>query len=269
MRVLIYLFLTSQLLFSAVYYSKVEPYKVKKLSSSVSGEVLFTYENQVGKRLTKKPFIIIDSEIDRAELIDVDKKLKSLRNSLALNEKVLKNLSAVLKKKKANFKRTESLKIKSRIDKDREFYDLIASENAFITTQKELNSLSNSIADLELRRVKLQKSIRDKKVLANGYLLYAINVQEGEVVNIGTPLAQVADISKALLTIYVDDHELENIKNKTIYINDKKTDYKILRILDIADSVNISKYKVQIAIQAPKVFSKLAKVELKEDRDEK
>ena len=265
MRIIFYLLLTSQLLLSEVYYSKVEPYKFKKLSSSVSGEVLFIDEDKLGQKLGKKPFIIIDSEIDRSELVDVEKKLKSLKNTLSLNKKILNNLSEVLKKKEANFKRTEALKIKSRIDKDREFYDLIASENSFIATQKEVNSLSNSVADLELRKIQLQKNIRDKKVSANNHLLYSIKVKEGEVVNIATPLAEVADISKALLTIYVDVDELKDIESKTIYINDKKTNYKILRVLKIADSVNISKYRVQIAIDAPKVFSKLVKVELKED----
>ena len=263
MRILLYLVLASQFLLSAVYYAKVEPYKLQKLSSNVSGEVLFIDEDFIGKKLTNKPFIIIDSKIDRAELYDVEKKLKSLKDTLKLNKKVLQNLSAVLKKKKANFIRTEALKIKSRIDKDREFYDLVSSENAFISTQKEVNSLKNSVADLELRRIELQKSIHDKKVSAKGYLLYSINVKEGEVVNLSKPLAEVADISKALLTIYVDADELENIDKKVIFINDKKTNYKPLRVLKIADSVNISKYKVQIAIDAPEIFSKLAKVELR------
>ena len=269
MKILLYLFLTSQLLLSEVYYAKVQPYKFKKISSSISGEVLDINEDMLGKKLSNKPFIIIDSEIDKAELVDVEKKLKNLKNTLQLNKQVLKNLAVVLKKKRLNFKRTEALKIKSRIDKDREFYDLIASENSFIATQKELNTLRNSVADLELRRIQLKKSIRDKKIRAKDMILYSIDVKEGQVVNIATPLAEVADISKALLTIYVDADEFANIDKKTIYIDGKKSNYKILRAVNIADSVNISKYKVQIAIDAPKVFSKLVKVELREDKNEK
>ena len=264
-RILLYLLLTSQLLLSEVYYAKVQPYQFKTISSSVTGEVLKIDEDMLGKKLSNKPFIIIDSEIDRAELLDVEKKLSNLKSTLKLNKKVLKNLTEVLKKKRANFKRTEALKIKSRIDKDREFYDLIASENSFIATQKEVNTLSNSVADLQLRRIQLKKSIRDKRVRAKGMLLYSIDVKEGQVVNISTPLAQVADISKALLSIYVDADELADIDKKTIYLNDKKTNYKVLRVVKIADNINISKYKVEIAIDAPKIFSKLVKVELKED----
>ncbi|QOP45960.1 HlyD family efflux transporter periplasmic adaptor subunit [Sulfurimonas paralvinellae] len=264
MRILFYLIL-STLLVAEVHYSKVEPYKFKNISSNVTGEILFVDENLIGKRLSSKPFIIIDAEIDNAELVDIKKKMQHLQETLLINEKILKNLEAVLEKKRLNYKKTEALKIKSRIDKDREFYDLVASENSYNATQKEIYSLKNSLADLQLRRIQLEKSIRDKKVTQKGFVLYSVAVKEGQVVNMATPLAQVADISKGLLSIYVDADELQNIQNKVVYINGKKTSYRVSRVLDIADSVNISKYKVQIVIDPPKVFSKLVKVDLREE----
>ncbi|HFB53532.1 MAG TPA: HlyD family secretion protein, partial [Sulfurimonas autotrophica] len=123
----------------------------------------------------------------------------------------------------------------------------------------------NSIADLELRRTQLKKSIRDKKVSKQGFVLYSIDVKEGQVVNVATPLAKVADTSKALLTIYVDTDELTDIQSKKVYIDGKKTAYKVSRVLGIADGVNISKYKVQIVVDPPKIFSKLVQVELREE----
>lgn len=45
----------------------------------------------------------------------------------------------------------------------------------------------------------------------------------------------------------------------------KKTAYKISRLLNIADSKNISKYMAQIIIESPKLFSKLVKIELKSE----
>ena len=265
MRILLYLLLSSVWLSAEVHYSKVEPYKLKNISSNVMGEVLFVNEDMLGKKLSDKPFILIDAEIDNAELINVETKLEDMKETLKINKKILKNLEEILKKKRINYKKTEALKIKAKIDKDREFYDLIASENSLNATQKEVYSLKNSIADLELRRIQLKKSIRDKKVHQKGFVLYSLDVKEGQVVNMATPLAKVADTSKALLTIYVDADELPNIKNKKIYINDKKTPYKVSRVLGIADGVNISKYKVQIVIDPPKIFSKLVKVELKEE----
>ena len=79
-----------------------------------------------------------------------------------------------------------------------------------------------------------------------------------------TPLARIADTSKAILTIYLDEADVSDARTRVIIINDKKTDYKISRILNIADSKNISKYMAQIIIKSPKIFSKLAKIELEE-----
>lgn len=265
MRILLYLIISSVMLSAEVHYSKVEPYKVQNISSSVTGEVLFVNEDMLGKKLSAKPFILIDAEIDNAELADVEIKLKDMQETLKINKKILKNLEEVLKKKRLNYKKTEALKIKSRIDKDREFYDLIASENSLNATQKEVYSLKNSIADLELRRTQLKKSIRDKKVSKQGFVLYSIDVKEGQVVNVATPLAKVADTSKALLTIYVDADELTDIQSKKVYIDGKQTAYKVSRVLGIADGVNISKYKVQIVVDPPKIFSKLVQVELREE----
>ncbi len=76
-------------------------------------------------------------------------------------------------------------------------------------------------------------------------------------------LAKVADTSKGVLTIFVDKDELSAIANKKVYINGQATRYRVSRVVPIADSVNISKYKVQIVIKAPKIYSQLVKVELR------
>jgi hypothetical protein len=264
-RIFFYLLLFAPFLFAEVHYAKVEPYKIKNITANVSGRVVFVNEDLLGKTLSNRRFIHIDDVIDKAELRDVNKKLSDLHETLLLNKKILKNLAEVLKRKKINYKKTEALKIKSRIDKDKEFYDLIATKNSYNTTQKEINTLQNSIADLELQRTKLRKSIHDKSIIQKGFLLYSLKVKEGTMVNMATPLAEVADISKALLTIYVDRNELAGIEQKKIYLNDHKTNYKIRSAIPIADSVNISKYRVQIVINPPKIFSQLVKVELKEE----
>ena len=87
----------------------------------------------------------------------------------------------------------------------------------------------------------------------------------GQVVSIATPLAQVADTSKAKLTIYLDESDVLDAKKRVIYMDGKKTEYKISRILNIADSKNISKYMAQIIIKSPKIFSRLTKIELRNE----
>ena len=120
------------------------------------------------------------------------------------------------------------------------------------------------MSDLKLKKARLIRNIDDKSLTAKNFVLYSILVQPGNVVGIGAPLAQIADVSKAKLTIYLDDEDLLNPKNKVIYIDGVKTTYKISRVLNISDTKNISKYMAQIIIDSPKVFSKVVKIELKD-----
>jgi hypothetical protein len=251
--------------YAKVYYSKIQPYEIRDISSNASGVVLFTDENLIGKKLSTKPYIRIDSKLDREELNSIKNKLVYLRDIISSSEKMLKNQEKALVKKRKNYKKIESLKIKSVVEKDREFYDLINSENQFLNTQKEIQNLKVQITDLKLRRAKLQRSVDDKTLSDKGFVLYAIMVKPGQVVGISTPLAKIADTSKAILTIYLDEEDLKDAKNRVIYIDGEKTSYKISRILNIADMKNISKYMAQIIIKSPKIFSKLVKIELKNE----
>ena len=264
MKFILLILLTYSTLFCKVYYSKIEPYEIRDISSNVTGVVEFVDENMIGKRLSKVAYIKIDNLLNTKELQSVTQKIIFIKETLSVNQKILKNINNSLQRKRENYKQIENLKIKSRIEKDREFYDLINSENSYLNTQKELNNLKIQLADLELRQLQLQRTISDKTFIANGFILYSIDVKIGQVVNIATHLAQIADTSKALITIYLDDNDVLDAKSKTIYINGKKTEYKVNRLLKIADSKNISKYKAQIIIKSPKLFSQLVKIEFKE-----
>jgi len=263
-KILTLMLLMSSLLFSKVYYSKIEPYEVRNISSNVSGLVEFIDEDMIGKKLSSKAYIRIDSELDAKELKYIKDKLLYLRDTVAVNESMLENLKKSLIRKRENYKQIENLKIKSRIEKDREFYDLVSSENSYLATQKEINSLKTQITDLKLRQAQLIRTVKDKNLSAKGFILYSIDVKVGQVVGMSTPLARIADTSRAILTIYLDEVDVTDAKNRVVIIDGKKTNYKISRILNIADSKNISKYMAQIIIKSPKIFSKLAKIELEE-----
>lgn len=265
MKILTILVLMFSFAFSKVYYAKVEPYELRDISSNVSGLVLFADEDMLGKKLSSKPYIRIDAKLDIQELGFIKDKLIYLKKSVESNEQIARNLEKTLEKKRVNYKKIESLKIKSVVEKDKEFYDLIGSENSLLNTQKEIQNLKIQITDLKLRQAQLQRSVSDKTLRAPGFILYELLVKPGQVVNVSTPLAKVADASKAKLTIYLDEEDVHNLKKKVIYIDGKRTDYKVSRHLIIADSKNISKYMAQIIIKSPKLFSKLVQVELKDD----
>ncbi|WP_373035927.1 HlyD family efflux transporter periplasmic adaptor subunit [Sulfurimonas sp.] len=264
MKILAILFLMFSLSHAKIYYSKVEPYEIRDISSNVSGLVLSIDENMIGKKLTSDAYITIDSELDAKELAFIKDKLEYLREIIKVNENVLVNLEKSLVRKRENYKRITDLKFKSAVEKDKEYYDLISNENLYLSTQKEIQNLKVQITDLKLREAHLKRSVSDKYLSDKGFVLYEISVKVGQVVGVSTPLAKVADTSKAKLTIYLDEEDVADAKNKVVYINGEKTSYKISRSLNIADSKNISKYMAQIIIDSPKLFSKLATVELKD-----
>ncbi len=263
LKITLLFLLLSAGLFSSEYYARVEPYEIKKISSNVVGVVLDVKEEFLGKSLNQEPFIIIDASLDRDELEALESKLINLEQIIKADEKILANLKESLKRKRENYKRIKEMKIKSSVEKDREFYNMVASENSFLATQKEVDTLKNQMMDLQFRKAQLRRSISDKSIASQGFMLYSIDVKEGQVVNRSTPLATVVDTSKALLTIYLDREDVKDASNATVYINGKKTEYKLDRVIKMADSKNISKYKAQIVIKAPKIFSELVKVELK------
>jgi len=263
MKLLPLLMFTVMSLSANVYYSKVEPYEVRKIASNVSGVVLIAHEDMLGQILSESAYLRIDSKLDKNELKFIKEKLRYLKKTVKLNENIVSNLEVSLEKKRLNYERVKKLKIKSNVEKDKEFYDLVNSENSSLSTLKEINTLRTQVADLEIRKKQLLRSISDKSLSAKGFKLYSLEVKVGEVVSKGTPLATIMDTSRAILTIYLNEEDVINAKRNVIYINGEKTAYKIDRFLNIADSKNISKYMAQIIIKAPKIFSKLAKVELK------
>ena len=65
------------------------------------------------------------------------------------------------------------------------------------------------------------------------------------------------------MEIFIPISDYESIQNKTIYLDGEKSDLKINKIYEVADSKHISSYKCEIVIENPKTFSRLVKIEFK------
>ena len=263
MKKILFLIFLPILLSAKEYYARVEPIDIYTIASNVQGEVLFVNEDLIGKRVSKNPFILIDDKTDRADLLALKEQKNSLEEMIEADKKIIKNLQESLKLKKENYESIKDLSVKSKTQKDAVYFDQVATKNQLLNTQKELASYRSQLADLQAKIIRLQKSIEDKSIKAEGLVLYELMVKRGDVVTPAKPLAKVADTSKAILTLYVDAKMLQDIAKKRVYIDGKETPYRVSRINPIADTQNISKYKVQIIIDPPKIFSKLVKVELK------
>jgi len=251
-------------LMASEYYSKAEPYRFYTLQSNVTGLVVKSNEDLEGKKLPSEAFIIIDDELDQKELALLKQKKTNLEKSLKLNVKMEKNLSVMIEKKNENYERIKDLPIKSSVEKDKEFFDLSTTQNQQLSTLEKLETISSSLSDTQLRLEQLKRSIQDKHIRAEGMVLYKLHVKKAQVVAPGMSLAEVADISRAKLTVFLGSDELRDIKEKKIYLDDSATDYKIDKIWPLSDSEHISSYRAEIVIRAPQQFSRLYKIEFKD-----
>ncbi len=260
----IFLFLLfSTVLIASEYYSKAEPYRSYLLQANVPGLILLADENLEGKRLSDENFIVIDDELDQREFTLLKQKKTNLENSLKLNKEIAKNLAAMIKKKNVNYERIKDLPIKSNVEKDKEFFDLSSTQNQHLSTLEKIETIHSQLSDTSLRLAQLKRAIRDKHISAKGMVLYKLYVKKGQVVNAGVNLAEVADIAKAKLTIFLNRDEIEDVKGKEIYLNGEPTAYQIDKIWPLSDTEHISSYKTEILIEAPRQFSQLYKIEFK------
>ena len=94
-------------------------------------------------------------------------------------------------------------------------------------------------------------------------MIYKTYVNEGDFVNIGAPLVDAYDISKGKLTIFLSKEDVEKAPSSVMYINDKATKIKIDKVWKVVDTQNISSYRTEIIVPAPKRFSELLKIEFK------
>ncbi len=250
-------------LMASDYYSKAEPFRRYTLQSNVSGLVMKSDEALEGKQLGNEAFIVIDDELDQKELAYLKEKKLNLQKSLELNGKMEKNLSVMIRKKSENYERIKDLPVKSNIEKDKEFFDLSSTQNQQLSSLEKIETIASQLSDTSFRLEQLKRSLKDKHIRAEKMVLYKLYVTEGQVVAPGMNLAEVADVSKAKLTVFLNSDELKGIEKKKIYLNDQETDYKIDKIWPLSDEEHISSYKTEILITAPKQFSTLYKIEFK------
>jgi hypothetical protein len=252
-------------LFGGEYYAKAEPYEIRTVASNVSGLVMLADETREGKRLGSGAYIRIDDELDRVELEKTRAKIVLLKNAIALNSEMAANYERIIAKKALNYERVQALKMRSQVEKDREFYDYVATQNQLLALRKESENMQIQINDLQIRQRRLERNIADKSLRAPGYVLYALLVKEDQVVTPGTPLAQIADVSRARLTLYLNGEDRERVMDQTIYLDGKKSPYRIERLWNIADAKQLSSYRAEIIIDAPEQFSHLVKVEFRDE----
>lgn len=250
MKYLLIFIFTITTLFANQYYSKAEPIWTYKISSEVSGKVIYSDDFSEGKFGTNIPVIKIFDTLDRLDLKSTNLEYKNVQEMATITKKQYEiDLKAYNKIKK--------LSTYSQTQKDAKLMKMLGSKTTLLTQKTNLAKLNLKIKTLEDRIEK--KNIR----VDNKHYIYKIYPKVGDFVNFGSPLIEIQDLSSARLTIFVTKEDLEGIEDKTIYLDGVKTDYKADKIIKVADSINISSYRVEIVIKKPKLFSRLVKIEFR------
>ena len=260
---LLLLLLTPLLLFSKVHYAKVEPFETITLKAAVSAQVTASKMALEGTTVSAT-IIELDDKLDKIKLTSSKDSLRLVDSMIATNQNILGALKQSLNKQRAYYKRISNVTSASKTQKDNAFYAFTSAKTQYFSTKEKIDSLKKQKLDLKYEIARLQDSISKKSIKVDNKFLYKLLVSAGDYVNMGTPLAQIKDLSSAKLILFLENKELENIEAKSIYINNKKTDYTVTKIWKVADEKFISSYRTEIIIKNPKEsFSKLLKVEFK------
>ncbi len=261
----IFIFLTflSLYVYGDVYYAKMEPMESYTIKSSVSGEVIKSDISKEGKFIKNALIIKIDDAVNMQDLKTSKEKLKSLKEIEAIDRQNLKNAKLSYEIKKRNYDRIKNLKTKSIYEKDNQLISVISAQNQYLIAKQTLQNVKTQIDDLKYKIFVLKDTINKKNIYIKDRLLYKLYVKKGDYVNPGSRLMDVHDISKAKLTIYLSYEDMVNLDKKSIYINGKKSDVKFHKVWKVADTINISSYKAELYMPAPKIFSKVVKIELR------
>ena len=235
MKILTLFLLTITTIFASEYYAKLEPIESYQIKSAVSGKVIYSNSKIEGLKANNSTIIEIDSMVNKVEL-------EQSRNKL-------KYIDEMIKIETNNYDRLNQVSSKSAFEKD--------------TQKLKVINLESLKADMIVKIDTLKDIISNKKLIEKSNYVFNIAVKEGDYVNPGTLLYEAKDLSKGKLEIFVPIAQIEEIKNKEIFLNGVKSDIKISKIYEIADSTNISSYKVELILDNAKIFSRLVKIEFK------
>ena len=263
-RYIIGIFLLTLAIWGKVHYAKVEPYESVTLKASVSGLVLDVDLQAEGTMVKGVRVIHLDDRLDRINLEDTKHSVELLEQMLKINEEVASSLEETVARQKGYYERISKLSTTSKTQKDNAYSAYASAKTQYLGTKEKIVSLKKQIIDMQYRVAQLEDTIEKKSLVLLDKYLYKLMVREGDFVAPGTPLARVDDASRAKLVLFLEPEELSDIQQKTVYLNDKKTDFKVNKVWRVADEKFISSYRAEIYISAPKDhFSELLKVELK------
>ncbi len=239
MKYVLFVVFSAIILNATEYFSKVEPYEKYNISSEVSAKVVFINKDIEYKYIQDKIAILkLDTNDEKIELDNLEKSLVFQKELVDIKEQ--------------NYKNKYKVKQLSIYDKNQEKLAWIESEKTLENLKKDIRVKKNTISKKEFY-------VKDKYV-------DELFVSQGEYVKAGTHLYTLYDFSKSKLEVFVRAKEINDLEDKEIFVNDKKSEYKIYKITSVRDTQRVSTYKVILAKKNQSTninFGKVVKVEFR------
>ena len=221
------------------YMGQVEPYEKVRVLSEINGLVTkvnrdFEYNYSAKKRVIVK----VEKRVEEIELKGLKSSLKFSKKAYALKED--------------NFQRKNNVRQISQYEKNLEESSLYEVESQMAEMKKSINLLKYRISK---KIFQVNKKYIDK-----------IYVREGDYVDVGSKIMDVYDVSKLKIELFVRAKEIEGLKSKKIFVDDKLSSFKIEKISQVQDGENLSSFLVRIVKKNTKpnrYFGSVVKVQFK------
>ncbi|MEO1958734.1 MAG: hypothetical protein ABGX23_04190 [Nautiliaceae bacterium] len=231
-------------LFLFAYSAKVEPFDVYEVASPVAGQVIKVRKDKEAQ-VFKGELVKIDDAVDKIELRNINAQIDILKSEI-------QNQASIVRRKYETYLRYKALKTKSLEEKNLKYYDYMLAKN-------QLLSLKSQLSNLEADRAKILDTINKKSIKVNGYV-NQIYVDKYNYVTPGAKIAEVDDISKEKLTIYIPIDKMKRFKE--VYINGKKSNFKVYKTWIVPDKKYVTSYKVELVGSGLRI-GEIVEVELK------
>lgn len=251
-------------LLAKVHYAKVEPFDTSILKSSVNALVIDVDLKSEGSTVKNKRIIHFDDSLDKAHLKASKETVNLFQKMLTINKSIAENLRSTQKRQESRYYRINKLSTASKTQKDNAYASFVSTKTQYLGTKEKMVNLKKQILDMRYKIKQLKDVIAKKSLVLKNQYLYKLLVRKGDFVGAGSSLAKIMDMKKGKLVLFLEPEEIENLKQKTIFIDDKKTAYKVDKIWRVADEKFISSYRAEIYIKNPvNTFSKLRKIEIR------
>ncbi|PTB86506.1 hypothetical protein C9925_02135, partial [cyanobacterium G8-9] len=212
-----------------------EPFDTVTMKASVSGLVMDVNLDAEGKILDGTRIIHLDDTLDIKNLEASQKSAQLLQEMLDINKDIATSLRNTVKRQEGYYERINKLSTASKTQKDNAYSSFTSAKTQYLGIKEKIVSLEKQILDMDYKIAQLEDSIAKKSLVLNHKYLYKLMVRQGDFVAPGSALAEVMDASSAKLVLFLEPDELDKLDQKKIYLDNKKTEYKVNKVWRVTD----------------------------------